>query len=413
VRTWMRSHWRRRGHKVHPLILLAGGTCIASLLALAACSSSSPGSSGSSNTQPTKAALHIGVIEDETGANATTNVPQVNGLKAWQAYVNDTGGIDGHPVDLQFCDSQTSVTAATTCASQVASDGIVIENGLTGEMNAAAAILQQEGKVDITVTPTENPPSGSNLFQASPGLATGVATILQTAKANHITNVGLVTDNSASGTFEVGAFTKTAPGYGVTFEDQTLPTGSVDATIQVSKLQADHVGLLYVGTLGASADVVVEAAKTEGVTVPIVVNAGNVNDEFLRSIANAMPNQIYGAPFSDFEVPSLLTGAAKAAVGDFLSRYRKVTGTAWDFAKQDLAVPVAAAAAASVLAAVGPDPSLQAAEHYILTHPLPGIATLQFPSSGVQDASLPIRLAEATKSSTSWGVCTSSALLTC
>lgn len=411
IGTWARLGRGHRRQWAQRLVPLVGGACMA--MALAACAGGSSNSSAASSSRLKKAALHIGVIEDETGANATTNLPQVNGLKAWQTFVNETGGIAGHPVDLHFCDSRTSTTAAATCASQVATSGIVVENGLTGEMEAAAPILKQEGKVDITVTPTENPPAGSNLFQASPGLAAGIATILQAAKANHITNVGVVTDNSASGTFEVGAFTKTAPTYGVTFEDQILPTGSVDATTQVSKLKADHIGMLYIGTLGTAADVVVEAAKTEGLAVPMMVNAGNVNDEFLSSIANTMPSQIYGAPFSDFEVPSLLTGATKASVDSFLARYQKVTGKAWNLSKQDLAVPITAQAAADVLVALGAHPSLQAAEHYILTHPLAGIATIQFPSTGVQDATLPIRLAEATKTSSSWGACTPSQLLTC
>jgi len=107
-------------------------------LVAVACGSSS---ATSSSKKPAKAVFDIGVIEDETGSNSTTNQPQVNGLVAWDHFVNTTGGIDGHSVHLDICDAQSSVTGAVACASRVSGDGIIVENGLTGEMAAATPIV--------------------------------------------------------------------------------------------------------------------------------------------------------------------------------------------------------------------------------------------------------------------------------
>jgi hypothetical protein len=101
--------------------------CIAAVLLLSACgsSSSSTSSGGASNASAsTKAPVKLGFFVNLTGTD--TQYPDaLAGAKAAVAGLNKTGGINGHPVDLESCDVQSSVDVAEQCGRDFISDHVV------------------------------------------------------------------------------------------------------------------------------------------------------------------------------------------------------------------------------------------------------------------------------------------------
>lgn len=102
----------KRRHSV-----MASLTAASAALLVAACSSTSSGSS-SSATSPaaagtassvaggTKSALLLGVDGGWSGPTSESALPELAGVKAWAAWVNAQGGLDGHPVQLIVEDDQ-------------------------------------------------------------------------------------------------------------------------------------------------------------------------------------------------------------------------------------------------------------------------------------------------------------------
>lgn len=379
------------------------------LFTAVACSSATTGGSAAGG----KSTLTIGVINDATGSQAPTVVPQVNGMVAWAKVIDALGGLDGHQVKMDVCDGQSTTTGTLACGQKLTGDGIVISEGTTGEVDAVAPQLLRSGKVVLTPDPTLNPPAGSNLFQTVPALSAGVKTFLTTAKINKITSLGLVTTDDASGIAITKAVDGAAGHLGLAVTSQLIADDATDATVQVQKLLSARVGMIYDGVVGAEGVLVLKAAKALGVKVPIVVNAGDVYPSFLAAAAGSIPGQIYGAPPANLAVPGLLQGSEATALQTFEKQYKKALGKPMNLATTNFIGVVQGSNAANILLALGPNPSLSATESYLRKHKVGGVLPLQFPAAGLQVVSQTVGLAEAHADSRLWGACATSAVLTC
>jgi branched-chain amino acid transport system substrate-binding protein len=129
--------------------LLAG--VLAAALGVAACSSSSSSSSSSSGAAasgtsaaaaPKGALIKIGVIGSLTGAQASSSDQGATVAPAWAAWINASGGIDGHPVQVIVMDDKGDPATAQAAGQQFASDGvaaiIVSSDNLVSAFDSAA-----------------------------------------------------------------------------------------------------------------------------------------------------------------------------------------------------------------------------------------------------------------------------------
>jgi branched-chain amino acid transport system substrate-binding protein len=111
---------------------------LAIVAAAAACSSSSKPSSSSSSTtagsQSTSAGstgasasgapLKVGVICSCSGPFGTNIAPAADVARAWASSVNDSGGLNGHPIQLTVLDDSSNPATSATDATQLVSDHV-------------------------------------------------------------------------------------------------------------------------------------------------------------------------------------------------------------------------------------------------------------------------------------------------
>jgi branched-chain amino acid transport system substrate-binding protein len=107
--------------------LLAG--VLAAALGVAACSSGSSSSSGASASGtsasgPKGALIKVGVIGSLTGPQASSSDQGATVAPAWADWINATGGIDGHPVQVIVMDDKGDPATAQQAEQQLASDGV-------------------------------------------------------------------------------------------------------------------------------------------------------------------------------------------------------------------------------------------------------------------------------------------------
>jgi ABC-type branched-subunit amino acid transport system substrate-binding protein len=123
-----------------------------SLLA-AACSSSSATNSSGSTVKATGTPVPVGQIYPATGANLA--LPELgNSLKASVAGLNNSGGINGHPLKLIQCDSMGDANTEIQCAQTMVKDHVVatLEDSTFTSPAQVNSILQSAGIPRIGLT---------------------------------------------------------------------------------------------------------------------------------------------------------------------------------------------------------------------------------------------------------------------
>ena len=115
---------------------LCGTTVVAlaTAVALASAASGAYGNSGNSRAAK-KSPIKIGTILPLSGEGS--QYPEVlAGARAAVRGVNTAGGIDGHPLQLVWCDDQNDVNQGEACARKMVSEGVVVMAGGYGDFGA-------------------------------------------------------------------------------------------------------------------------------------------------------------------------------------------------------------------------------------------------------------------------------------
>ena len=100
---------------------------IASLV-LTACGG---GGGGGGGNEPIK----VGAIFDLTGATGDVGTPYAEGVKGYVEWLNNNGGVEGHPIELISADYAYKVDVAEQLYTQYVSEGVVAFMGWDAQTN--------------------------------------------------------------------------------------------------------------------------------------------------------------------------------------------------------------------------------------------------------------------------------------
>jgi len=129
-----------RGRSGRRRLLVTAG-CLAAVLAAAGC-----GSSGSSGASGSKSPVKVGFLVALTG----TDILYPDGLagaKAAVRAINSSGGIKGHPLELDWCDVQSNVNTAEACARQMIKDGVAAVTGNQDNYGPQQTAIEQAADI--------------------------------------------------------------------------------------------------------------------------------------------------------------------------------------------------------------------------------------------------------------------------
>lgn len=114
---------------------------------------SGPAPTGPATGDPIK----IGAIGSYSGAQGDSIGAMDDTLKAWAAYTNANGGINGHPVELTVVDDRGDTAAAVTAANQMIKDGIIAFVGTGSTVDQAWASVASKANVPVIGSANYNP----------------------------------------------------------------------------------------------------------------------------------------------------------------------------------------------------------------------------------------------------------------
>lgn len=266
----------------------------------------------------------IGAIADLTGPDAAEGAS----VKAAMTYefnsLNKGGGVNGRKLSLDYCDTSSTPTGGAQCGTRLATVNSHMILLLSSTPITIGAVSQIPHDIGIAFVPNLFPKSGTNIFQAAPLEKAEVDPMMAQAKSSHLTTMGVMYTSDATGSSLLKAVTAEAPHYGIKIVSQPMVPGAVDVTPQLAQLKSQGAQFIFSATIGANTNAVLSSYHTLGLTLPFVLEAGDVANAFLRSLSFALPSRLYGLTVMD-EGPGFPTGITKAWVA-LTRNFKKATG---------------------------------------------------------------------------------------
>ena len=355
-------------------------------LAAAACSSSS---SSSAPPASASAASTAGSASTSAGAASASKSPVIfaamgpnsgseynpgpqstkNQYEALAAAWNSVGGIDGHPIQLNFYDTESSAAVAVQIVPKVEASGAkaFFSCCFAAESQAADAKTSTEGPITFNADPNIPMPSGSYLFDATMPATEGLAATEKFIGLKGWKKVALLTDTTPGEDTARDSLTSAAAanGYAVT-TDQIFDVSATSLATQISQIAAtkpDAIVLWSVGPQIATAFSAIAASSLAG--TPVLLADGDLNLAILKKTASTLPTNTY-APGAYYLVAEAGGVPAKeAAVLKYFLNAEGLTGSTNDNVASYLVDSFNVAVAA--LAKLGVDATNQQILNYVQT----------------------------------------------
>jgi branched-chain amino acid transport system substrate-binding protein len=324
-------------------------------LAVAACSSSSSSSSSSppssASSGSTSAASAASTASSSSSASKSPVVfaamgpnsgseynpgPQStkNQYEALAAAWNSVGGIDGHPIELNFYDTESSAAVAVQIVPKVESSGAkaFFSCCFAAESQAADAKTSTEGPVTFNADPNIPMPAGSYLFDATMPATEGLAATEKFIGLKGWKKVALLTDTTPGEDTARDSLTAAAAanGYSVT-TDQIFDVSATSLATQIAQIAAtkpDAVVLWSVGPQIATAFSAIESSSLAN--TPVLLADGDLNLAILKKTASTLPANTYAPGAYYLVAQSGGVPANEAAVLKYFLKAQGFTGSTDD-----------------------------------------------------------------------------------
>jgi branched-chain amino acid transport system substrate-binding protein len=285
------------------LVLLASA---AALLALGACASdgddASGGSDGPAGTAdasllgPENAAtdtpIKIGLVVDGASDAMDSTSVMASG-RATAEYANQhLGGINGHPIEIEACETGQTPTGATTCAVQMINAGVAaVIVPLSAQDGAVATGLEDSGIPLIAYT-TANPAivtSPAAFVLGNPFAA--IAAPAAIAKERGLDKVGLVVIDVPATTGPINALAEPIfAKAGVEFDMINISPQVADMTPQIQQAINDGDDMLVIGGTEQFTISALKAVQQLGFDGDVMLAGGSPAD----AVAEAVPGALEG-----------------------------------------------------------------------------------------------------------------------
>lgn len=267
--------------------------------------------------------IQVGMAVALTGFLANYDGQFITGVKLATQVVNDSGGADGHPLELHILDDASNATAGMTAANQLLNqfNVTVMLNGLSSAQNAAIEPLLARAKVPMIVF-SVLPPDPAWAFQANVPSERGAEVQFHfVTEQLHAKKIAVVYSQTPYGQNNAKRLAElAAQGHVQIVYSDAVEGSATDMTPQMAKIKDANPDVVIDVLTGSTHIVEAKAAATVGLTVPIVMAA---DDTPTYEKASAAYPAIYFTASPSQAYPNIPNPALKAAYETFLSSFTK------------------------------------------------------------------------------------------
>ena len=241
--------------------------------------------------KPSGAPITIGAILSVTGPYAPLGEPERNAIAIAVADVNASGGIDGHPLNVQILDDESKADIAQQLATQLVGQHVaaIIGGSISPTSEAIARVANDAKVLHVFLTPTQsvwNAKAGIRkyTFEATPHNELEVTKLFAFMKGTLKTEkLAVLHDDQLYGTQGslVAAAEAKAQNVAVV-DDEQYAVAATDVTPQLQKARASGADTMLIFTAAPSAGILVRQVRQFGIKAHLIGTTGIVSDNFLK-----------------------------------------------------------------------------------------------------------------------------------
>lgn len=230
--------------------------------------------------------IPIGVLFAQTGAISGLGVSARFGALSAVDYVNAQGGVDGRPLEADFCDDGGDEARAVTCVRQFVDSGVVgIVGPITSPLGLATSpISQQAGIPQLALGSATGltDPVVPNLFRVSSGTEEEYEIVKAYIDEQGFERVALLHDNNAFGQDAAAIATRMMGELGVEIvETESFETTDTDMTAQLTSIGGTDAEAIILPATVQGGAVAVRNHAALGLDIPIITGSGLQSDAFV------------------------------------------------------------------------------------------------------------------------------------
>jgi ABC-type branched-subunit amino acid transport system substrate-binding protein len=285
--------------------------------ALAACSSGSNSSAGSNSsttggTTASGSVIKLGIITDVGGA--VNDADEVAAARAGVRYVNAHGGINGHQVQLEFCNGALNPVTDESCVRTMISDHVMAMVGdeMVAYEQSGDKLLAAAGIANVAPVPYSYDYVDPNSYLLSGDEVLMNAAQDVAAQRYGGKRVGYIVVNIPTTVPYVSAHKKLLPMLGETYAgDVEVPEVATDYATQAAALNHDNPTVISTDSTEASDMEIFKGMAALGYTGKEIVNTDAITLSDIQGLGSLADRLVVASAFPPVTAASQFPGIAE------------------------------------------------------------------------------------------------------
>jgi branched-chain amino acid transport system substrate-binding protein len=277
---------------------------VTAAITVTACSTSSSGTTGSTSSSgsgnasssATKSPIDVGLVTSLTSSSLAPYPQVAVAQKAAIAYINSTGGINGHPLVANQCDDQDQANVAATCAAAAVRSGDVaivggteVFPGFFSTINAAR--LTFTGGLGLIPQELQSPVSFP-VTSVAAGWYYGSGALAVKLGAKTVTIVQCSIP-ACEGTAQESAAALKIAGDNVPPKFVTFQLGQAITATDAEQVIRQQPDAVLIAAPGPYPQQMMTTLRQAGYTGKIINNIGSFNPQAIKTVGNAVADGTY------------------------------------------------------------------------------------------------------------------------
>jgi branched-chain amino acid transport system substrate-binding protein len=235
----------------------------------------------------------IGAMFAITGDASSLGVPERNTAQMLETMINESGGIDGHPIQIKIEDTKGENTETLNAAKRLVERDKVLAIVGPSRTGTTMAVVGYMEKVEVPLVSCAAgveivEPARKWVFKTPQSDRMAVETIIEYLKSKKITRIASISDNTGFGKGGMREIEKLMPAAGIdVVAKEEYGPKDMSMVTQLTKIKGTKAEAVVCWGTPPGPGIVAKNMRQLAMTIPLVCSHGVANETFLKTAGEA------------------------------------------------------------------------------------------------------------------------------